>query len=63
MRRSMHTSDPRSQFGINISGFTPSCDALARLLKRKSRMSDISRVKRRRCVWTHRLFPWLEKGP
>ena len=54
------------QFCIKISGFTPSFEALGRLLKkkmitkiRKSRMS----VKRRRCVWTHRLFLWLEKGP
>ena len=58
------------QFGIKISGFTPSFEALGRLLKKKNEDNDekfenrvraISRVKIRRCVWTHRLFLWLEK--
>ena len=53
------------QFGINIRGFTLSCETLGRLLKKKKYDDEnskiaISRVKRRR---THRLFLWLEKGP
>ena len=54
------------QFGIKIRGFTLSCEALGRLLKKKKKKKKkiaISRVKIRRCVWTHRLFLWLEKGP
>ena len=60
------------QFGIKIRGFTLSCEALGRLLKkkkkkedmtkiRKSRMSDFSCEKTKVCM--HRLFLWLEKGP
>ena len=38
------------------------------VLKKKKNMmtkmrKSLIRVKRRRCVWTHRLFLWLEKGP
>ena len=59
------------QFGIKIRGFTLSCEALGRILKkkkkkntmmtkiRKSRMSDFSCEETKVC----RLFLWLEKGP
>ena len=48
------------QFGIKIRRFTLFCEALGRLLKKKKKKKKkkkeaISRVKRRRCVWTHRL--------
>ena len=56
----MHTSDQK------ISGFTPSFEALGRLLKKKKNDENsdfaISRVERRRFRTTHKAFLWLEKG-
>ena len=60
---SMHTSDHRRSVWYKIRGFTLSCEALGRLLKkkkkkknimmtkiRKSRMSDFSCEKRKVCM-------------
>ena len=56
------------QFGIKISGLTPSYEALGRLLKKKKTRiimmtKMISRVERRRFVTTRKAFLWLAKGP
>ena len=54
------------QFGIKISGFTPSFEALGHLQEEEEEYDDENSkiaYERLRCVWTHRLFLWLEKGP
>ena len=48
------------QFGIKLAA--SHLPARPFTEEEKSRMSDFS-CERRRCVWTHRLFLWLEKGP
>ena len=47
----MHNSD---QFGIIISGFTPSCEALGRLLQKKKKMTDENANKWRRGILERR---------
>ena len=67
----MHTSGHRRSVGYKkISGFTPSFEALGRLLKKKSMMTKIriSHMSDFSCgetkvVTTRKVFLWLEKGP